>query len=124
MHGFKLADVEYFSVNDFMHPFIKRCYTFLRNFDDAKGVIAKYNQLGLSLSVGVFRNNKKGKVEYFINIFCNNHCVTGALTLASDNTDAYNDLLSLKPILVELVYTDDTGKHFERRVDVTESIVL
>lgn len=123
MHGFKLADVEYFHDNDFMHPLVKRCYVLLKNFVDAKGIMVNYETLGFNFTIGIFRNIKKENTDYFINVFCNNHCVTGALTLSSDDTDKYNDLLVLTPKNIEIVYLNSTGKKFERKVDVTSSIL-
>ena len=107
-----------------MHPLVKRCYTLLKQFEDAHGIVIKYNTLGLNIDFGLYRvANAAKNLEYFINIFCNNTRVTGGITIATDDTDKYNDLLSLKPTVINLLYLDESGKKYSKIVDVTSSIL-
>jgi len=124
MHGFSLSDCEYFVSSDGVHPLVKRCYTLLKQFHDAHGIVIKYNTLGLSIDFGLYRVvNVVKELEYFINIFCNKTRVTGGITIAIDDTDKYNDLLSLKPTAINLLYLDKSGKKYSKVVDVTNSIL-
>lgn len=116
MHGFSLANCEYFMENNYVHPLVGRCYTLLKQFEDAQGIVIKYNTLGLNIDFGLYRvRNKNNNLEYFINIFCNNTRVTGGITI---DTDQYNELLSLKPTVINLLYSDKS-----RVVDITNSIL-
>lgn len=124
-HGFSLANCDYFAKNDYMHPLIKSAYTFLRTFGANKAILFQYNFLGMNLEFAVYSLlNRRGDIEYCINVFCNNYSISGATRLSSDDTDKFNELLALKPLKIELVDIVNKALSKDNRVDITSKLSI
>lgn len=116
MHGFKLADCEYFVQEKLMHPLIERCFTLYRQFNDAYCIKITYDTFGLDFAISIFYIDEK----YFINTFLDNFIASFAISLVE--TERYNRILNeLTPTKIEILYRK--GNKISRKIDVTDKIL-
>lgn len=117
-HGFSLVNCEFYIKEDLMHPLIKRCFNFLRHFENATSIQIHYKLYNIPFMIGIFRNKKN---EYFINVFFNHVNITKySLTLADLNE--YTPFLDFEfdKILLAIPSTNDKFN----KIDVTDSIKI